>query len=105
MSITTTTTIRRGIGAVLLGGAAAGVIGLATSGTAAATPKIPVPVIPGNPVISQFVNPGGPVELNPQPLPPRTWAPGADVALNPQPVPPSPPDPGPEKWSWVLPGA
>jgi hypothetical protein len=42
------------------------------------------------------INPGGPVELNPQPLPPKTKAsqrrikinPGEAVGLNPQPLPP-----------------
>jgi hypothetical protein len=105
MSTTTNMGIRRGICALLLSGAAAGLIGLAASGTAGATPWIPhVPVIPpGDPAISQFVQPGDQVALNPQPLPPRIFRPGADFELNPQPLPPGPPDP--ELWmSRLLPG-
>jgi len=40
------------------------------------------------------INPGGPVEINPQPLPPKTFQqrikinPGDAVGLNPQPLPP-----------------
>jgi hypothetical protein len=94
-------TIRRGIGALLLAGTAAGVISLATAGIAGAAPANPsVPVIPpGNRVLVQRGNPGIYGEINPQPLPPRQWSPGifADD-LNPQPLPPGPPDPGPQLW-------
>jgi hypothetical protein len=101
------TTVRRGVGALLLTGAAAGLISLATSGVAGATPDQPrIPVIPPGNTIVRAVDPGINVELNPQPLPPKEWAPGIDVALNPQPLPPGPPDPGPDFWLFrgLLPG-
>jgi hypothetical protein len=46
-------------------------------------------ILPGN-----KINPGGPVQLNPQPLPPKAFQrsikinPGDAVGLNPQPLPP-----------------
>jgi hypothetical protein len=95
------TTIRRGIGALLLGGAAVGLISLATAGIADAAPANPsIPVIPpGNRVLVQHWNPGIYGEINPQPLPPRQWSPGifADE-INPQPLPPGPPDPALQFW-------
>ena len=93
--MSTLKTIRRGIGALLLVGAAGGLISLAASGVAAAAPATPHnPVIsPGDPVITRYLDRSNWVELNPQPLPPREWAPGNDRALNPQPLPPGPPDP------------
>lgn len=71
---------RRRIGVLVLTGAAAGLISLATgAGPAAADPAAPyVPRLPSLTADS--------VALNPQPLPPGPdWS---RVALNPQPLPP-----------------
>lgn len=64
---------------LMLTGAAAGLIALATAGTASAGPG--TPYVPRIPSINSDA-----VALNPQPLPPGPdWS---KVALNPQPLPP-----------------
>ena len=72
---------RRRVGVLVVTGAAAGLVTLATGiGTAAAAPD--APYVPGLPSLVDSV------ALNPQPLPPGPdWS---RVALNPQPLPPGP---------------
>jgi hypothetical protein len=93
-----TMSVRRRIGVVVLTGAAAGLVALATgAGPASAGPDAPyVPRLPSLNSDAVALNPQplppGPdwsrVALNPQPLPPGPdWS---RVALNPQPLPPGP---------------
>ncbi len=72
---------RHRIGVLVVTGAAAGLVTLAT-GTGTATAGPDAPYVPGLPSLVDSV------ALNPQPLPPGPdWS---RVALNPQPLPPGP---------------
>ena len=67
-TVTSTTKIKRRIGALLLTGVATGLLVLAGPGAADASPVYPVK--PSDPIMGRTVNPWDTVSLNPQPLPP-----------------------------------
>jgi hypothetical protein len=72
---------RRVVGGMLVAAAMALPAGTAMAGTAFAGTFDGSRYVHVQPIFPP--NPGGPVELNPQPLPPLDWA-----QLNPQPIPP-----------------